>query len=209
MNQTFKNWLTYSIVFLAGVSITIALFPKNNTPNKSTSRTNDSELTLKNKPVHIYGQKLKVGDALDTDFKLDNPAKVIETQSTQNLSKYNNTWKVVETVPSLDTPVCALQTAQLSVLAKSYKDATFITVSKDLPFAQSKYIASKSLKNVKILSDYRSNFLKTNHLLVKESNLASRAILIVNPQNKIEYVQYAKDETQPLDLNKALNVLPK
>ena len=149
---------------------------------------------------------LTKGDKVDMDYTLDGPAPVIEGQKTTNLKKIKGV-KVIETVPSLDTPVCSMQTAELNMLAPKHKDVTFIIISQDLPFAQSRYCGAKGInKNVKVFSDYKDReFSNKNSLLVNETQLNSRTILVLNEDNKVIYSEYAKEITKSLDLQKALD----
>lgn len=164
-------------------------------------------LTLNKKEVHLSSKKLKVGDSFKMNYSLDLPAETIDKQKTEDLSKIKG-WKVIETVPSLDTPVCSMQTAELNLLAPKYKDVTFIIVSQDLPFAQARYCGSKAVNNVKVFSDYKDkDFSIYNGLLVEENSLNARAIVVLDDNNKVKYVEYADEITEPLHLQKALNVI--
>lgn len=164
-------------------------------------------LTLNKKEVHLSSKKLKVGDSFKMNYSLDLPAETIDKQKTEDLSKIKD-WKVIETVPSLDTPVCSMQTAELNLLAPKYKDVTFIIVSQDLPFAQARYCGSKAVNNVKVFSDYKDkDFSIYNGLLVEENSLNARAIVVLDDNNKVKYVEYADEITEPLHLQKALNVI--
>ena len=202
--------LIIDVVFLANFTSSYKKEVTDGNP-KSTgllSHNRGTDLAIKGKGVKLTGTALKVGDKVDFNFLLDNPVKVIEDQSQTDLSELKGV-KVIETVPSLDTPVCSMQTAELNLLAPKYKDVTFVVVSQDLPFAQSRYCGAKGVnKNVKVLSDYRTRgFSKENRLLVSETQLNARAIIVVDKDDKVIYSEYAKDQTNPLDLQKALSAL--
>lgn len=172
---------------------------------KTTS--NDTAFLLNKKTVHLYGKPIKVGDIINTNYDLDNPTGTIDKESTTKLSTLDGKWRVIETVPSIDSPVCSLQTKILGVLAEHNKDVSFITVSQDLPFAQNRYKQTQKLTNLHLFSDYRGSFSKDNHLLIKETKLNARVIMVVDPNNKVKYIQYAHDEVAPLDLDKAMQVV--
>lgn len=166
-----------------------------------------STLTMAGEKVTIIGDLLKEGSTVDMDYTLAQGADVIESVKTKDLSDYSG-WKIIETVPSLDTPVCAMQTAQLNMSAPLYEDVNFIIVSQDLPFAINNYISNKGITNVDLLSDYKTRgFSSNNSLLIKETQLNARAILVLDENNVVQYIEYAADETDELDLTKALNVL--
>lgn len=170
-------------------------------------KSHDTPFQQSKKTVHLYGTPLHVGDVINTDYTVDNPSKVIDKVSTQKLSTLDNKWRVIQTVPSIDTPICSLQTKILGVLAEHNKNVDFVTISQDLPFAQNRYKQSTKIKNLHLFSDYRGKFSKDNHLLIKETKLNARAIMVVDPNNKIQYIQYAHDEVAPLDLDKAMKVI--
>ncbi len=210
-----KNIIRKSGPTAVAIVITIVLcclfIPTTKTTTTSNSgpkvnKINGDVLTVDNKEVHLSGKMLTKGDKVDMDYTLDGPAPVIEGQKTTNLKKIKGV-KVIETVPSLDTPVCSMQTAELNMLAPKHKDVTFIIISQDLPFAQSRYCGAKGInKNVKVFSDYKDReFSNKNSLLVNETQLNSRTILVLNEDNKVIYSEYAKEITKSLDLQKALD----
>lgn len=194
------KYLNKIAIYLLSIFTIISLSGCMNT-NKSDT------LTLNGEEVHLSNKKLKVGDSFKMNYSLDLPAETIDKQKTEDLSKIKG-WKVIETVPSLDTPVCSMQTAELNLLAPKYKDVTFLIVSQDLPFAQSRYCGSKSVNNVKVLSDYKNkDFSIYNGLLIEENSLNSRTIIVLDENNEVKYVEYADEITEPLHLQEALNVI--
>lgn len=176
-------------------------------PLGETIHSSDTAFKLSNKTVHLYGKPIKVGDVINTNYELDTPTATIDKESTTNLSTLDKKWRVIETVPSIDSPVCSLQTKILGVLAEHNKNVNFITVSQDLPFAQNRYKQTQKLSNLHLFSDYRGSFSKDNHLLIKETQLNARVIMVVDPNNTVKYIQYAHDEVAPLDLDKAMKVV--
>lgn len=167
-----------------------------------------AKLTLDGNPISIVNKVLKVGDKVNFNFDLDVPVKTVEEQKTINASKFKGV-RVIETVPSLDTPVCSMQTAELNLLAPEHKDVTFMVISQDLPFAQSRYCGAKGVnKNVQVMSDYRTKeFSKANGFLIHENQLNARSITVVDKDDKVIYSEYAKEQSNGLDLSKALDAL--
>lgn len=169
--------------------------------------TKGSVLKLDNQKVHLSGKKLEVGQTLKMDFQLDAPSSTIKSTKNVNLNEFKGI-KLIEVVPSLDMPVCSMQTAELNSYAKEFPEVTFIAISQDLPFALSRYCNSNGIKNVHILSDYKNkSFSKENSLLIYENQLNARAIIVVDNRNKIKYIEYADEITEPLDLKKAIEVV--
>ena len=105
--------------------------------------------------------------------------------------------KVLSIVPSIDTSVCSEQTTKLAQIAKEYPDVTFITISMDLPVAQSRWCSAHRLENTNILSDYKDHsFAKSSNLLIDELKLLARALIIVDDQNIVKYVAINEEVTQ-------------
>jgi thiol peroxidase len=113
---------------------------------------------------------------------------------------------VISSVPSLDTPVCDLETKRFSEEAKKLGDnVKIVTVSMDLPFAQSRWCVASHVDNIKTLSDYKNkDFGKTYGTLIKELQLLSRAVFVIDPNGTIKYVQYVKEVTEQPNFNEIL-----
>jgi thiol peroxidase len=78
----------------------------------------------------------------------------------------------------------------------------------DLPFAQGRFCQTAGIKNVKCLSDHRDvSFGKAYGTLIKELRLLSRAIFIVDPSDKVQYVEYVKEVANHPNYESALNAL--
>ena len=105
--------------------------------------------------------------------------------------------KIVTSFPSLDTPVCDLQVKEFNKRAAQISGDTIIVgISKDLPFAQKRFCQLNSVNNIVILSDYRfSSFGIQYGLLIKELNLLARAVLIIDANNLVRYVQIVDEIT--------------
>ncbi|MDO5017978.1 MAG: thiol peroxidase [Lagierella massiliensis] len=161
--------------------------------------------TFGNKPVTIIGEQVKVGD-LAPEFKAVNT----------DLSVYNSTedkGKVVvySVVPSVDTPVCDIQTRTFNEKVEELgKDVKIITISVDLPFAQQRYCASKGIENVVVVSDYNGHdFGKKYGFLMEENMLLQRGIIIVDRDGKITYTEYVSESTNAVDFDKAFEEIKK
>ena len=71
------------------------------------------------------------------------------------------------------------------------EDTVVLTVSVDLPFAQGKWCAAEGIENAIMLSDYFDHsFGKAYGLLINEWHLLARAVLVLDADNKITYVEY-------------------
>ncbi|MDD7305594.1 MAG: thiol peroxidase [Peptoniphilaceae bacterium] len=153
--------------------------------------------------VTVLGEELKVGDTAP-DFKAVNT----------DLSDYDfyeaekGKIKILSVVPSLDTSVCEIQTTKFNQAAADISpDVVIVTVSNDLPFAQSRFCSAKGIEQVKTVSDYNYlDFSKKYGTLIKELKLQNRSVFVVDKDNIIRHVQYLDQNTELPDYKKAVEV---
>ena len=144
--------------------------------------------TLRGNPMTLIGPELKVGDTAP-DFEVVDGG----LQST-TLSKTGNSVRIFSVVPSLDTPVCDAQTKRFEDEAQKLTDIKIYTVSMDLPFAQKRWCGNFGVSHVVMLSDHRTGSFGEHYgTLIKELRIESRAIFVVDANNKIVYVEYVKE----------------
>jgi len=159
--------------------------------------------TFQGNPLTLLGPALKVGDKAP-DFKLiDTGLKPV------TLADSKGKTRLISVVPSIDTPVCDLQTKRFNQEAsKLSANVAVITVSMDLPFAQGRWCGLAGADKVQMLSDYQEHaFGKAYGVLIQELKLLSRAVFVIGPDDKIQYVQYVKEVTEHPDYDKALQSL--
>jgi len=112
-------------------------------------------------------------------------------------------------VPSLDTEVCALQTEYFNKAAQSISDDIVIyTISVDLPFAQKRWVTDNEITNVTTLSDFNTADFGLNYgLLLKELRLLTRAVVVVDKNDKIADFQIVAEITEEPDYARTLDVI--
>src|SRR5512139_3081031 len=124
-------------------------------------------VTLKGTPIKIEGTFPKVGQKAPP-FSLVN-----RDLQDVTLANYAGKKKVLNIVPSLDTPVCAISTRKFNEYAKSHPHTVILIISADLPFAQSRFCTGEKLENVVPLSIMRSrHFAKDYGVLMDDGPLA-------------------------------------
>ncbi|MBN2333610.1 MAG: thiol peroxidase [Deltaproteobacteria bacterium] len=134
-------------------------------------------------PVTLLGPALKEGDSapefkvVDADFK------------TISLHDFKGRIKLISVVPSLDTPICELQTQRFNQEAEQLPaDVSVLTISMDLPFAQSRFCGARNINRVQVFSDYKyRSFGYAYGVMIKEMMLLARAIFLVDKQDVIRY----------------------
>src|SRR5215472_3523671 len=144
--------------------------------------------TLRGNPMTLVGEELKTGQKAP-DFKaIDNSLQPV------TLSTTGAGVRIFSVVPSLDTPVCDIQTKRFNEEAGKLPDVTMYTFSMDLPFAQKRWCGAMGVDHVKIVSDHRDASFGTAYgTLIKELRILSRAIFVVDKDNNVRHVEYVKE----------------
>ncbi len=157
------------------------------------------ETTFAGNPITLLGKKVKAGDKAEefTAAKGDlTPFK---------LSDAKGKVKLISAVPSLDTPVCELQTIKFNEDVAELDGVQLITVSMDLPFAQARFCSSHSIGNSIAVSDYKdADFGLKYGFLMEEFRLLNRGIVVIDKDDVIRYVEYVKENTSHPDYDKAI-----
>ncbi len=175
-------------------------------PESVDTVSNSGAITVNGEVVNLSWEKLEVGDTL-TDTVLDMRADYFDQVETTSLSDFPGL-KLIETVPSLDTPVCTMQTKQLEFATSEFPEIDFIVISNDTPFALQRFCNANGIDNLTVVSDARTREFGTqNSLLLTDYSLLTRAIMIVDENNVIQYIEYANEVTSELDLMNALAFL--
>lgn len=140
-------------------------------------------------PVTLLGPEPKAGDKAPDFTAVGNDLQLV------SLSQFKGKVVVIASVPSLDTPVCDLETRRFNTeAAKLGPDVIILTVSMDLPFAQKRWCGAAGVDRVITVSDHRDASFGTAYgVLVKEMRLLARAVFVVDRQGVIRYVQLVKD----------------
>ncbi|MCY3826654.1 MAG: thiol peroxidase [Candidatus Dadabacteria bacterium] len=163
----------------------------------------DDAVKMKGNPITLIGPELKKGDQAP-DFRC------VETLGSEiSLENFGDDVKVFNVVISVDTPVCDVQIRRFNEEAAALSDSVqIITVSMDLPFAQSRYCVAAEVERVKTASDYQyASFGEAYGVLIKENRLLARAIFVVGRDNVIEHVEYVEDLVNEPDYNAALDAI--
>ena len=141
--------------------------------------------TFLGNPVTFTGKQLQVGDkALDFSLTTTDLSK-------KTLADFDGKKKVLSVVPSIDTGICSTQTRRFNQELANLDNTVVLTVSMDLPFAQGRWCGAEGLDNAIMLSDYFDHsFGKAYGLLINEWHLLARAVLVLDADNKVTYVEY-------------------
>ncbi len=164
-----------------------------------------AQTALEGNPVKLAGELPAVGSTAP-DFSL-----VAGDLSDATLATYAGKKKLLNIVPSLDTPVCATSTKKFNEAMAGKGDSVALVISSDLPFASGRFCEAEGITNVVNLSMMRSkNFGKDYGVLIQDGPLAgitARAIVVMDADNKVLYTQLVPEITAEPDYDSALAAL--
>ncbi|MCS7199454.1 MAG: thiol peroxidase [Caldimicrobium sp.] len=165
----------------------------------------ERKVTLFGNPLTLIGKEVKVGDRAPDFIALDKELREIK------LSDFRGKIKVISVTPSLDTPVCDLQAKTFNERAsKLSEDVVIINISMDLPFAIARFCSTAGIDKIVVLSDHREASFGLNYgLLIKELRLLCRAVLIIDKEDIIRYLEIVPEITQHPDYERVFQELSK
>ncbi len=146
-----------------------------------------STVTFKGTAVQSNGSLPEVGSQAP-EFKL-----VGASLNEISLADYKGKKVLLNIFPSIDTGVCAASVRNFNKWASSQENVVVICVSKDLPFAQSRFCGAEGLENVITASDFRYNNFATDYgVLMTDGPLAglmARSVVAIDENGKVVYNQ--------------------
>ena len=158
-----------------------------------------ANVTFKGNPVTLLGNEVKVGD------KAPNFTVLANDLSEKSLDDFKGV-RLISVVPSLDTGVCDAQTRRFNEEAANIDNVTVLTISVDLPFAQKRWCGNAGLEDAITLSDHRDlSFGKAFGVAIEALRLLTRAVFVVDSNNRVTYVEYVKEATNHPDYEAAIN----
>ena len=164
-------------------------------------------VTFKGNPLTLVGEEVKVG-APAPDFDL-----TFFKDGMQHVHKADLLGKptIISVVPSLDTPVCQVQTKTFNQRLAALGDkVNALTVSLDLPFAMSRFCGAESITAMRTGSDYMNrDFGKAWGLLIDELKILARAVFVLDKDGVVRYAQVVKEVAEEPNYDAALAALEK
>ena len=167
-------------------------------------KRNSNVVTLDGNPVTLLGKIVRTGNhaknfiAVGQDFK---PFK---------LSDYQGKVRIISSVPSVDTDVCAEQTRRFNLEASKLENVLIITISTDLPTALRRFCTAEGIDNTIVVSDHRETDFGIKYgFLIEEIRQLARGVVIIDQYDMVKYVEIVKEIADQPDYDKALNVAKK
>ena len=184
--------LASSAAFADDMQITVA---------KGSVQPGDGQaVTFKGNPLPLAGKAIKVGEPMPSATLTGAGLAPV------NIADGKGKVRIINVVPSLDTPVCDAQTHELvekdPTLASSVE---LVTISMDLPFAQARWGKAAKAKDMIFLSDYKTaEFGNNTGLLIVPLHLLARTIIVTDKGGIVRYIQVVPEITELPDMAAAM-----
>jgi thiol peroxidase len=151
-------------------------------------------VTLGGEPISVGGNFPRVGDSAHSFMLVDKDLKDV------SLSSFWGKRKILNIVPSLDTPTCQASARKFNELASSIPNTVVLVISADLPFAQNRFCSVEGLKNVVTLSTMRGrDFHKDYGVMIMDpplSGLTARAVVVLDENDRVVYSELVPEIKQ-------------
>jgi len=164
-----------------------------------------STVTMKGNPVVLLGDDVQIGQSAPDCTLIANDLSQFQ------LSSLKGKKVILSVVPSLDTPVCDLQTKRFNREAANLgDDVAIVTISVDLPFAQARWCGATESNQIQTLSDYLDNsFGLAYGVLVEGLKLLTRSIFVVDAEGVLQYKQIVSEITDEPNYEEVLEAVKK
>jgi thiol peroxidase len=161
-----------------------------------------STVTFKGEPLNVGGTFPKIGETARSFMLVDKDLNDV------SLSQFAGMRKILNIVPSLDTPVCAESTRKFNESVSRLPNTVLIVISADLPFAQSRFCAVENLQNVITLSTMRGrDFNKDYGVMITDyplAGLCARAVIVLDENDKVLHAELVPEITKEPDYDAAI-----
>jgi thiol peroxidase len=163
----------------------------------------DGLVTMKGNPITLMGNELQAGDKAPDFVAVDNDLNPVSFDS------FRGKVCIISSVPSLDTPVCDMETRRFNDEAgRLGDDVVILTISMDLPFAQKRWCGAAGVDRVQTLSDHRdAAFGQAYGVLIKGLRLLARAVFVVDKGGTIRHIELVKEIASEPDYDSVLTAV--
>ncbi len=161
-------------------------------------------IAIQGKPLNTSGELPALGHPAPDFVLVNNKLKEV------SLKNWAGKKKLLMTVPSLDTPTCALSTRKFNQKAARLQNTAVLVISADLPFAQSRFCGAEGLTDIDPLSCFRSRFAEDYGVKLIDTFLAgllARAVIVIDEQDNVVYTQLVHEIADEPDYEAVLAAL--
>ncbi len=161
-------------------------------------------IKFQGKPIHTCGELPAVGSQAPDFCLVSNKLKE------KNLASFKGKKKLLNIVPSLDTPTCQLSTRKFNEKAAAQENTVVLAISADLPFAQNRFCETEGIKDVMPLSSFRASFATDYGIELVDSllkGLMARAVVIVDEKDQVVYTELVEEIAEEPNYEQAWEAL--
>lgn len=162
-------------------------------------------ITFKGNPMTLAGAAVESGQPAP-DFTLH---FFKDGMQTLTLADLKGKPSLLSVVPSLDTPVCAMQTKKFNETLSGMGDqVNAVTISLDLPFGMNRFCGAEDITNMQVASDYQDrNFGQNWGTLIEELKILCRAIFVLDKDGKVVHAEYVSEVAEEPNYDAAMDAL--
>lgn len=197
-----NSTITRLLLITVGLLLAIASFASAGVTGILEKRTD--VVKFGDQPLTLIGPEIKVGDTAPDFTALNNALEPV------SLSDYDGKVRIITAFPSIDTPVCSMQTRRFNQEAAELDGVQILTVSADLPFALKRFCAVEGIDKAMTLSDHKDmDFGRKYGFMIEETRLLARGTVIVDQAGVVRYVEYVSELNAEPDFEQAIAVAKK
>ena len=163
-----------------------------------------ANITFHNEPAHTAGYLHNLGTVAPEFSAVKNDLAEVK------LSDFKGKKVILNIFPSVDTGVCAASVRKFHVEASKLNNVAILCISKDLPFALTRFCAAEGIDNLVMLSDFRGGFEQHYPIAFTDSplkGLLSRSVVVVDENGKVVYTEQVAETTDEPNYAKALEAI--
>lgn len=167
-------------------------------------KRNSKVVTMDGNPVTLLGKIIKTGSHAKNFIATGQDLKPFR------LSDFQGKVRIISSVPSVDTDICAEQTRRFNLEATKLSDVQIITISCDLPSALKRFCAIEGIDKIAVVSDHKETDFGIKYgFLIEEHRILARGVVIIDQYDMVKYVEIVNEIADQPDYQKALSVAKK
>ncbi|WP_251978617.1 thiol peroxidase [Salinicola avicenniae] len=155
--------------------------------------------------VEVSGRFPEEGESLPSFTLTDSQMNDV------SLDTYAGKRKVLNIIPSVDTPTCALSTRKFNAYASELENTVVLVISADLPFAQTRFCGAEGLDSVTTLSCFRHPEFRERYGVALDSGsmagLCARAVIVADANDEIVHAELVSEIKNEPDYDAATAAL--
>lgn len=161
-----------------------------------------AKITLGGNETHTNGNLPEVGT------KVENYTFVKDDMSPVKIEDFKGSNVILNIFPSVDTSVCATSVRTFNEKASKLDNTKVLCLSKDLPFALSRFCGAEGIEDVTVASDFNTpEFAEDMGLKIVDgafAGLDSRVIIVLDADGKVKYTEQVSEIGNEPDYEAAL-----